>query len=146
MIAEKDGPIGRLIFKQPGAPQLPYRLEMWQAVTQIMDDFEEDDAVAGHRRSAALAAGAFVFLARDISEFKERRASEEAGGLPMRKFPRVPACACRKTLKTDDRDDPRLLHRRRRRHSALRATCASPPRGSKFGVPCGQAFGLRLRL
>src|SRR5439155_10282463 len=37
MISEKDGPIGRLIFNNP-ARHNAVSLEMWQAVTQIMDD------------------------------------------------------------------------------------------------------------
>src|SRR6516225_787991 len=39
MIAEKDGAIGRLIFNNP-ARHNAVSLEMWEAVTQIMDDFE----------------------------------------------------------------------------------------------------------
>ena len=75
MIAETDGPIGRLIFNNP-ARHNAVSLEMWEAVTRIIDDFERDDAVlvivvsgAGGR---AFASGA------DISEFNEKRASEAA--------------------------------------------------------------------
>src|SRR5207253_4943257 len=75
MIAEKDGPIGRLIFNNP-ARHNAVSLEMWQAVTQIMDDFEEDDRV---RVIVVSGAGGRAFVSgADISEFKERRASEEA--------------------------------------------------------------------
>jgi len=75
MIAEKDGPIGRLIFNNP-ARHNAVSLEMWQAVTQIMDDFEQDDAV---RVIVVSGAGGRAFVSgADISEFKERRASEEA--------------------------------------------------------------------
>src|SRR6266567_4012139 len=75
MIAEKDGPIGRLIFNNP-ARHNAVSLEMWQAVTQIMDDFEEDDGV---RVIVVSGAGGRAFVSgADISEFKERRASEEA--------------------------------------------------------------------
>src|SRR5438552_4290378 len=75
MIAEKDGPIGRLIFNNP-ARHNAVSLEMWQAVTQIMDDFEGDDAV---RVIVVSGAGGRAFVSgADISEFKERRASEEA--------------------------------------------------------------------
>ena len=75
IIAETDGPIGRLIFNNP-ARHNAVSLEMWEAVTRIIDDFERDDAVlvivvsgAGGR---AFASGA------DISEFNEKRASEAA--------------------------------------------------------------------
>jgi len=44
MIAEKDGAIGRLIFNNP-ARHNAVSLEMWEAVTQIIDDFERDDAI-----------------------------------------------------------------------------------------------------
>jgi enoyl-CoA hydratase/carnithine racemase len=75
MIAEKDGPIGRLIFNNP-ARHNAVSLEMWEAVTQIVDDFEQDDAV---RVIVVSGAGGRAFVSgADISEFKERRASEEA--------------------------------------------------------------------
>ena len=75
MIAEKDGPIGRLIFNNP-ARHNAVSLEMWQAVTQIIDDFEQDDAV---RVIVVSGAGGRAFVSgADISEFKEKRASEEA--------------------------------------------------------------------
>jgi enoyl-CoA hydratase len=75
MIAEKDGPIGRLIFNNP-ARHNAVSLEMWEAVTQVMDDFEQDDAV---RVIVLSGAGGRAFVSgADISEFKEKRASEEA--------------------------------------------------------------------
>jgi enoyl-CoA hydratase len=75
MIAEKDGAIGRLIFNNP-ARHNAVSLEMWEAVTQIMDDFERDDGV---RVIVVSGAGGRAFVSgADISEFKERRASEEA--------------------------------------------------------------------
>jgi len=75
MIAEKDGPIGRLMFNNP-ARHNAVSLEMWEAVTQIMDDFEQDDAV---RVIVVSGAGGRAFVSgADISEFKEKRASEEA--------------------------------------------------------------------
>ena len=49
---------------------------MWQAVAQIMDDYERDDAI---RVIVVSGAGGRAFVSgADISEFKERRASEEA--------------------------------------------------------------------
>ena len=75
MIAEKDGAIGRLIFNNP-ARHNAVSLEMWQAVAQIMDDFDQDDAI---RVIVLSGAGGRAFVSgADISEFKERRASEEA--------------------------------------------------------------------
>jgi len=75
MIAEKDGAIGRLIFNNP-ARHNAVSLEMWQAVAQIMDDFDNDEAI---RVIVVSGAGGKAFVSgADISEFKERRATEEA--------------------------------------------------------------------
>ena len=75
MIAEKDGAIGRLIFNNP-ARHNAVSLEMWEGVTQIIDDFERDDAV---QVIVVSGAGGRAFVSgADISEFKEKRASEEA--------------------------------------------------------------------
>src|SRR6202521_6341554 len=75
MIAEKDGPIGRLIFNNP-ARHNAVSLDMWQAVAQIMEDFENDDAI---RVIVLSGAGGKAFVSgADISEFKEKRANEEA--------------------------------------------------------------------
>src|SRR5215469_1448921 len=75
MIAEKDGTIGRLIFNNP-ARHNAVSLEMWEAVTRIIDDFERDDLV---RVIVVSGAGGRAFVSgADISEFKEKRASEEA--------------------------------------------------------------------
>jgi enoyl-CoA hydratase/carnithine racemase len=75
MIAERDGAIGRLVFNNP-ARRNAVSLEMWEGVTRIIDDFERDDAV---RVIVVSGAGGRAFVSgADISEFKERRASEEA--------------------------------------------------------------------
>jgi enoyl-CoA hydratase len=75
MIAEKDGAIGRLIFNNP-ARHNAVSLEMWEAVTRIIDDFERDEAI---RVIVVSGAGGRAFVSgADISEFKEKRASEEA--------------------------------------------------------------------
>src|ERR671935_263467 len=75
MIVEKDGAIGRLIFNNP-ARHNAVSLEMWEGVTRIIDDFEQDDAI---RVIVVSGAGGRAFVSgADISEFKEKRASEEA--------------------------------------------------------------------
>src|SRR5438477_12718111 len=75
MIAEKDGAVGRLIFNNP-ARHNAVSLEMWQAVGQIMEDFENDDAI---RVIVVTGAGGKAFVSgADISEFKEKRATEQA--------------------------------------------------------------------
>jgi len=75
MLAEKDGAVGRIIFNNP-ARHNAVSLDMWQAVSQIMDDFNADDRV---RVIVLTGAGGKAFVSgADISEFKEKRASEEA--------------------------------------------------------------------
>ena len=75
MIAEKDGAIGHLIFNNP-ARHNAVSLDMWEGVARIIDDFERDDAI---RVIVVSGAGGRAFVSgADISEFKERRASEEA--------------------------------------------------------------------
>jgi len=75
MIAEKDGGIGRIIFNNP-ARHNAVSLDMWQAVAQIMDDFENDPEI---RVIVLSGAGGKAFVSgADISEFKEKRASAEA--------------------------------------------------------------------
>ncbi|HEU0155488.1 MAG TPA: enoyl-CoA hydratase-related protein, partial [Stellaceae bacterium] len=75
MIAKKDGAVGHLIFNNP-ARHNAVSLEMWEGVGRIIDDFEKDDAV---RVIVVSGAGGRAFVSgADISEFKERRASEEA--------------------------------------------------------------------
>src|ERR1700736_782315 len=75
MLAEKDGAIGHIIFNNP-ARHNAVSLEMWQAVAQIMDDYERDDDV---RVIVLSGAGGKAFVSgADISEFKEKRASQEA--------------------------------------------------------------------
>jgi len=75
MLAEKDGPIGRLIFNNP-ARHNAVSLEMWQAVARIIEDFDADAAI---RVIVVTGAGGKAFVSgADISEFKEKRSNEEA--------------------------------------------------------------------
>src|SRR5690242_18311750 len=75
MIAEKDGAVGRIVFNNP-ARHNAVSLEMWQAMATIMRDFDNDDQV---RVIVVSGAGGKAFVSgADISEFKEKRNSEEA--------------------------------------------------------------------
>src|SRR5579863_278396 len=75
MLAEKDGAIGRITFNNP-ARLNAVSLEMWQGLAQIMDDFDHDEAI---RVIVVTGAGGKAFVSgADISEFKEKRNSEEA--------------------------------------------------------------------
>ena len=75
MLAEKDGAVGRLTFNNP-ARHNAVSLEMWEAVARILDDFNADDQI---RVIVVSGAGGKAFVSgADISEFKEKRATEEA--------------------------------------------------------------------
>jgi enoyl-CoA hydratase/carnithine racemase len=75
MLFEKDGAVGRIIFNNP-ARHNAVSLDMWEAVGRIMDDFDNDDAI---RVIVVTGAGGKAFVSgADISEFKEKRANEEA--------------------------------------------------------------------
>ena len=75
MLAEKDGAIGRVIFNNP-ARHNAVSLEMWQAVAQIMEDFEADDAI---RVIVLSGAGGKAFVSgADISRFEKEPSNEEA--------------------------------------------------------------------
>ncbi|MBV9863010.1 MAG: enoyl-CoA hydratase/isomerase family protein [Alphaproteobacteria bacterium] len=74
MLAEKDGAIGRMIFNNP-ARHNAVSLEMWEAVSRIVEDFETDDAI---RVIVVTGAGGKAFVSgADISEFKEKRNTAE---------------------------------------------------------------------
>lgn len=75
MLMEKDGAIGRIVFNNP-ARHNAVSLEMWQGLAQILEAFEGDDGV---RVIVLSGAGGKAFVSgADISEFKEKRATEEA--------------------------------------------------------------------
>ena len=75
MLCEKDGAVGRIVFNNP-ARHNAVSLEMWQAMAAIMADFDADDQV---RVIVVSGAGGKAFVSgADISEFKEKRNSEEA--------------------------------------------------------------------
>src|SRR5258705_9582379 len=87
MIAEKEGGVGRLIFNNP-ARHNAVSLEMWEAVTHIIDDFERDDAIRVIVVSGA--GGRAVVSGADISEFKERRAPQKNAAAPSKIFEGAP--------------------------------------------------------
>lgn len=74
MIAEKDGPIGRLIFNKP-AKHNATSSDMWEAIPVILDDFEKDPAI---RVVVVTGAGDKAFVSgADISEFEKARSTPE---------------------------------------------------------------------
>jgi len=75
MLAEKDGPIGTLIFNNP-ARHNAVSTEMWAAAAEILDDFVGDPAI---RVIVVTGAGGKAFVSgADISKFEDERANAEA--------------------------------------------------------------------
>ncbi len=75
IIAEKDGPIGRLTLNNP-ARRNAISFEMWQAIPEVLADFAADDAI---RTIVVSGAGGKAFAAgADISQFEKQRGSADA--------------------------------------------------------------------
>ena len=74
MIAEKDGPIGWITFNNPERRNA-VSMAMWEALTDIVRDYENDKAI---RVIVLKGAGDLAFVSgADISEFEEKRSSPE---------------------------------------------------------------------
>ena len=75
MLAEIEGPIGWMIFNKPERHNA-VSLDMWEAIPDILDRFENDPAV---RVIVLKGAGSRAFVSgADISQFEDARASREA--------------------------------------------------------------------
>ena len=75
MIARKEGAIGWMIFNNP-ARRNALSIEMWRAMTEIIDSYGADDEV---RVVVMTGAGDKAFISgADISEFEKHRASAAA--------------------------------------------------------------------
>ena len=75
MIARKEGAIGWMIFNNP-ARRNALSIEMWRAMTEIIDSYGADDEV---RVVVMTGAGDKAFISgADISEFEKHRASAVA--------------------------------------------------------------------
>ncbi len=75
MLAERDGPIGTMIFNNP-ARHNAVSSEMWGRAAEIMIDFTRDDAI---RAVVVTGAGGKAFVSgADISKFEDERANAEA--------------------------------------------------------------------
>ena len=74
MIAEKVGPVGRLVFNKP-AKRNATSTDMWEAIPVIIDAFEKDPDV---RVVVVTGAGDQAFVSgADISEFEAARSTPE---------------------------------------------------------------------
>ena len=74
MIAEKEFPIGWITFNNPERRNA-VTMAMWEALGDIVRDYEKDDAI---RVIVLRGAGARAFVSgADISEFEEKRSSPE---------------------------------------------------------------------
>ena len=95
MIAEKDGPVGRLVFNQPEQLNATSS-DMWEAIPVILDDFEKDPAI---RVVVVTGAGDKAFVSgADISEFEKARSTPEqvsattrSAKWPIRGSPNAPS-------------------------------------------------------
>ncbi len=75
LVAKKEGAIGWIVFNNP-ARHNAVSFEMWQALPIVLDAFARDPEV---RVIILKGAGEKAFVAgADISQFKEKRSSEEA--------------------------------------------------------------------
>ena len=75
MIAETEGNIGWMIFNNPDRHNA-VKVEMWEAIPRILDQFESDDTV---KVVVLKGSGEKAFISgADISEFEQVRASEAA--------------------------------------------------------------------
>jgi len=75
MLARKEGRVGTMIFNNPERHNA-VSLEMWQAASEILDDFAKDDEV---RVVVVTGAGGKAFVSgADISKFESERATEAA--------------------------------------------------------------------
>ena len=74
MIAEKTGPVGRLVFNKPQKHNAT-STDMWEAIPAILDEFENDPAI---RVVVVTGAGDKAFVSgADISEFEKARNTPE---------------------------------------------------------------------
>jgi enoyl-CoA hydratase len=74
MVGEKEGAIGWITFNNP-ARHNAVSMSMWQALYDIVSDYERDDAI---RVIVVKGAGERAFVSgADISEFEEKRSSPE---------------------------------------------------------------------
>ena len=74
MIAEKVGPVGRLVFNKP-AKRNATSTDMWEAIPVIIDAFEKDPEI---RVVVVTGAGDQAFVSgADISEFEKARSTPE---------------------------------------------------------------------
>lgn len=74
MIAEKNGPVGRIVFNKP-AKHNATSSDMWEAIPVILDDFENDPTI---RVVVVTGAGDKAFVSgADISEFETARNTPE---------------------------------------------------------------------
>ena len=110
MIAEKVGPVGKLIFNKP-AKRNATSSDMWEAIPVIIDEFEKDPAI---RVVVVTGAGDQAFVSgADISEFEKARSTPEQVAY-YDKIGEIANARLTQVLQADDRAHPRLLRRRRR--------------------------------
>ena len=115
LLASKDGAVAQIIFNNP-ARHNAVSLEMWQRMQKLLTEFAADPEL---RVLVVSGAGGKAFVSgADISKFESERASEEA----VKVYNATSATAYEQLdnfPKPDHRQDPGLLHRRRRQRRRL---------------------------
>ena len=133
MLSRKDGRVGYVIFNNPERHNA-VSLEMWARTAEMLESFAKDDEV---RVVVITGAGGKSFVSgADISKFESERSSLDA----TKVYNATVARGERNHLRfpqAHDRDDPRLLHRRR---AGLAVCCDLRicSDNSKFGIPAAK--------
>ena len=131
MIARKGDGFGWMIFNNPERHNA-VSLDMWQAAIGIMEDFAADDEV---RVIVIAGAGEKSFVSgADISKFDDERAAADAV-IALQRRDRRGLSGRADQPQAHHRDDPGLLHRRRRQPRRLLPTCGSRASGRASPFP-----------
>jgi len=139
LIVERSGGIGRLLLNQPDKHNA-ISLEMWQGISKVMEEFANDDDV---RVIVVSGAGGKAFSAgADISEFAEKRASEDQ----VRRYDNTARGAC-EDLADIDKPTLAMIHGYCIGGGAEIALCCDiriASEDARFGIPAAR-LGLAYR-
>ncbi len=135
MLSQEEGGVGYVIFNNPERHNA-VSLDMWAATAASWrtsnDDKDVRVVVADRRGRQGLR------VRRRHLEVRGRRSRTRRRSRATTRRSKASYTALHEFPEADHRDDPRLLHRRRRSGSRCAATCASRPRSSTFGVPAAK--------
>lgn len=133
MIAEKAGPVGRLVFNKPQRHNATSS-DMWEAIPVILDEFENDPAI---RVVVVTGAGDKAFVSgADISEFEKARSTPEQ----VARYDKIGEIANARLAKCSKPTIARIRGYCVGGGLAVALTCdiRVAAEGSKFGVPAAK--------